>query len=150
MNKKLRILMTVDPEIPVPPPYYGGIERIVYMLVCALKERGHDLHLFAGQGSKVPVSFIPYEGKSSKSYMDTIKNALQIRKYVNQLRHVDIVHSFGRLAYLLPLMKLRFPKIQSYQRYITPRSVRWGNRLAGKSLTFVACSRSCARTANFE
>jgi hypothetical protein len=29
----LRIAITVDPEIPVPPLLYGGIERIVDMLV---------------------------------------------------------------------------------------------------------------------
>ena len=32
----MRILMTVDPEIPVPPRTYGGIERIVDALVKAL------------------------------------------------------------------------------------------------------------------
>ena len=32
MDKRLSIVMTVDPEIPVPPLHYGGIERIVHML----------------------------------------------------------------------------------------------------------------------
>ena len=29
----MKIAITVDPEIPVPPVLYGGIERIVDMLV---------------------------------------------------------------------------------------------------------------------
>jgi glycosyltransferase involved in cell wall biosynthesis len=45
-------------------------------------------------------------------------------------------------------MRMAIPKIQSYQRHVTPRSVLLGNLLAGKSLTFTACSRYCASTAH--
>jgi hypothetical protein len=29
----MKILLTADPELPVPPQLYGGIERIVHVLV---------------------------------------------------------------------------------------------------------------------
>src|SRR5207244_4389068 len=60
--------------------------------------------------------------------------------------HVDLIHSFGRLAYLLPLLGTPIPKIQSYQRHVTPRSVRLGVRLAQGSLTFTGCSEYCVST----
>ena len=53
----------------------------------------------------------------------------------------DIVHSFGRLAYLLPALPTAVPKLMSYQREITARSISWGNRLSGGSLHFSGCSR---------
>jgi hypothetical protein len=37
----LRIAITVDPEIPVPPRLYGGIERIVDMLAGGLVAAAH-------------------------------------------------------------------------------------------------------------
>jgi glycosyltransferase involved in cell wall biosynthesis len=51
-----------------------------------------------------------------------------------------VVHSFGRLAYLVPILPLRLPKIMSYQRVITERSVRWAERLARGTLHFTGCS----------
>jgi glycosyltransferase involved in cell wall biosynthesis len=57
----------------------------------------------------------------------------------------DLVHSFARLAYLTPLLPLRFPKIMSYQRAITPSSVQWGNLLSRGSLHFTGCSEQLIR-----
>jgi len=149
ISKRLQIVITVDPEIPVPPSHYGGIERIVYMLICGLIERGHKIHLFAHPQSKTPARLIPYRGRRSRSLVDTMLNALQIKNYVRKLGNVDIIHSFSRLAYLLFLMRSSIPKIQSYQRHITPRSIRLGTLLGDKTLTFAACSKCCASTADF-
>ena len=38
----MRTAITVDPEIPVPPKLYGGIERIVDILVRSLMGRKHQ------------------------------------------------------------------------------------------------------------
>ena len=43
----LRIALTADPELPVPPIHYGGIERIVDMLARGLVARGHEVTVFA-------------------------------------------------------------------------------------------------------
>lgn len=39
--------MTADPEIPVPPRYYGGIERIVDMLARGRAAGRHQVPLFS-------------------------------------------------------------------------------------------------------
>lgn len=123
-NRKLRIVMTVDPEIPVPPLLYGGIERIVDMLVCGFTKLGHEVHLFANPESSATAKVIPYKGRCSASLLDTLRNALQVKNYIQKIKRVDIVHSFSRLAYLLFIMKLPIPKVQSYQRNIAARSIR--------------------------
>jgi len=146
LARPLRILMTVDPEIPVPPIYYGGIERIVHMLVDGLVKRGHQVHLFAHPQSQVPAILVPYPGQRSGSRMDTLMNARRIYTYARHVR-IDVIHSFARLAYLLGVMPSSTPKIQSYQRHISPRSIRVGRALGGRSLHFAACSRACAASA---
>jgi len=146
----VRVLLTVDPEIPVPPRFYGGIERIVDFLVRGLLARGHEVTLFAHPDSQVPCELVPWPGGSSQSRADTLRNmAALTRRIAIEARRPDfVVHSFARVAYLLPTLPLPFPKIQTYQRAITPRSVRWGHRLSRGHLWFTACSASCARAAD--
>jgi len=48
---------------------------------------------------------------------------------------------------MLPLLRSSVPKVQSYQRHISARSVRLGTMLGGRSITFTACSENCARPA---
>lgn len=63
-------------------------------------------------------------------------------------RHdIDVVHSFGRLAYLLPILRNRVLKIQSYQRHVAGSRVALGRKLSGGTLLFSACSSYCAGTA---
>src|SRR5690606_31613531 len=52
----LRILMTADPELPVPPKLYGGIERIIDSLVRGLEARGHEVALVSHPESECPAS----------------------------------------------------------------------------------------------
>jgi glycosyltransferase involved in cell wall biosynthesis len=130
----------VDPEIPVPPKHYGGIERVVYLLVCGLAEQGHAVTLFANSNSLVSCDLVPYPGQASRSWGDTCRNTMRVAALVAQ-RRFDLVHSFGRLLYLLPLLPGSLPKLMSYQRHVSRLSVTWGHRLSGGSLQFTACSR---------
>lgn len=137
----MRIVLTADPELPVPPRHYGGIERIVDMLGRRLIARGHDVLLFARDGSRCPVPRVAWPGRASSSKVDTILNAAVLTRHVT-LHHFDIVHSFSRIAYMLPLLPLRVPKLMSYQRAISPRTTAIANRLARGTLEFSAISNS--------
>jgi glycosyltransferase involved in cell wall biosynthesis len=53
----------------------------------------------------------------------------------------DVVHSFSRIAYLLPLLPLSIPKLMTYQREVTPTSVALGHRLSRGTLHFSAISQ---------
>ena len=140
----MRIAITVDPELPVPPREYGGIERVVDLLVRGLMERGHEVTLFANRESTVCCELVPYEGRRSASWGDTARNIGQIVRRVVK-GHYDLVHGFGRLAYMLPFLPMPIPKLMSYQREICPRSIQWGHRLSRNTLQFSACSRSMIR-----
>lgn len=136
----LRIALTADPEIPVPPKHYGGIERIVDMLARELLLRGHEVTLFAHPASECPVTRVAWSGARSASTADTVRNAAILARHVSS-GCFDVVHSFSRIAYLLPILPLRVPKLMTYQRAITPRSVRLGHALSGGTLEFTAISR---------
>jgi glycosyltransferase involved in cell wall biosynthesis len=136
----LRIAVTADPEIPVPPVHYGGAERIVHLLVEGLHARGHDVALFAHPDSKVSCRLIPYPGRSSDSPIDTIRNSTTIATHVLG-GGFDLLHSFSRLAYLTPLALSPIPKFMSYGRAITPRSIKLARLLFGRSIEFTACGR---------
>ena len=49
----LRIGLVAPPFLPVPPPAYGGTERVVHALAEGLHRLGHDVTLFASADSNV-------------------------------------------------------------------------------------------------
>jgi glycosyltransferase involved in cell wall biosynthesis len=136
----MRILITVDPEIPVPPRLYGGIERIVDGLIAGLRQRGHQVALAAHADSTASVdAFFPWSGTRSDSRMDTLRNAAALTQAVRVFRP-DVLHSFSRLMYLATLLPHRLPKIMSYQREPSLRTTKWARRLSQGTLRFTGCS----------
>lgn len=136
----MRIAITVDPEIPVPPIHYGGIERIVDMLVNEFLEAGHQVSIFAHKESSVKGKLIPYTGKNSNSVIDTLKHMHLIGKKT-LFGDFDVVHSFSRLAYLSLVLPFNTLKIMSYQREPTISQIVKARKLAKRgSLFFTGCS----------
>lgn len=140
----MRIAITVDPEIPVPPRLYGGIERIVDMLVRGLMERGHEITLFANPQSTIPCRLRPYPRGRSQERIDTVANMWHVSNAIRR-EGFDLVHSFARLAYLAPVLPSHVPKIMSYQRGVSPRSVQLGKLLSRGTLSFTACGAHLIR-----
>jgi glycosyltransferase involved in cell wall biosynthesis len=136
----LRIAITADPELPVPPKHYGGIERIIDLLVAGLVARGHEVTLFAHPDSVTTGKLVAYAGRSSTSLIHTIRNAALIARHLVGGGY-DILHSFSRVAYLLPVLPHPLPKLMTYQRNITRRSVTLGHWLSRGTLHFSAISR---------
>lgn len=135
----MNIALTADPFIPVPPVYYGGIERIIYMLAVELANRGHSVTLFARKDSASALDLVPWVNATSNCMQDSLRNASLLSREV-YARKIDLVHSFSRLAYLAPLLPRSIPKIMSYQRPIARKTVRLGFALSGGSLHFTAIS----------
>lgn len=136
----MRLLLTADPMIPVPPVGYGGIERIVDALLRHYRAAGHTVGLVAHPDSEADVNArFAWPGASPTGRLDTLRNALALRRAVRAFQP-DVLHSFSRLAYLLPLLPSRLPKIMSYQRHTGPRQIRWAARLGGDAIHFTGCS----------
>jgi len=135
----VRILVTADPDLPVPPRLYGGIERVIALLVDGLVARGHDVCLVAHRDSRVPCELVPY-ADGPTGLKATLKRAATIASAATRWRP-DVIQSFGRLATLAPVLPWPTPKVMSYQREITPRAVRWARALAHGTIQFTGCSR---------
>lgn len=147
----MRILITADPEIEVPPRLYGGIERIVDGLVRRLRARGNQVCLVAKSGSQCASdAFYGWPGASSLSRADTLRNTLALWRAVRAFKP-QVVHSFSRLAYLTPLLRGPVPIVMTFQRDPTLRTVRTAVRLAAPGmLRFTGCSdyiAACGRRA---
>lgn len=139
MQNKLKIAITADPQLPVPPKLYGGIERIINMIIDIYIYQGHEVTLFAHKDSKANCKIIFYRG-TNHSALSAITNSFIISKHL--LTHnFDVIHSFGRLAYIVSTLPLKIPKLMSYQREPTISQVKKAILLARKnSLFFSGCS----------
>ena len=144
----MRIVITADPYLPVPPRLYGGIERVIDLLVRGLVDHGHDVTLMAHPDSRVPATLVPYGRAPHVGFVPRATELAQVGYALWRRRGaVDVVHSFGRLAALLPILPLRhIPKIQTYQRDAVPwPGIARAVMLAGPSIAFTGCSSSVYR-----
>jgi glycosyltransferase involved in cell wall biosynthesis len=142
----MRILLTADAELPVPPLHYGGIERVIASLIEEFRHRGHVVGLVAHSESTADVdSFFPWPGKSSQERLDSLSNAWALNRAASAFRP-DVLHSFSRLMWLLPLALSapKLPIVMSYQRDPSGRTVRLARRIMGDRLCFTGCSQSIA------
>lgn len=147
----MKILLVMDPGIQVPPKGYGGIERIVASLAIEYKNLGHDVHILATIGSYVDGCVMHSIGKEGfppkKSEMNkAIFRAWQFI-WLNRNKF-DLIHNFGRLLYLLPVLNHRIKKIMSYQREITKSNIEIFMKLPNKNLFFTGCSKDLIDRAN--
>jgi glycosyltransferase involved in cell wall biosynthesis len=139
MATKLHIAIVADPEIPVPPVLYGGIERIINSLIIELKQMGHRVSLFAHPDSKTIANEQYSYPSAQQSITGLLGNTLSVSRLL--FSRPDVIHSFGRLAYLSALLPTSIPKIMSYQREPTLSQIQKSVKLAAKgSLMFTGCS----------
>lgn len=146
----MRILLTADPFIRVPPVHYGGIERIIDSLVHEYQDRGHHVGLLAHPKSSCQANqLFSWSGRPGSA--DLVKHSLDLAKAVRSFTP-DVCHSFSRLAYLFGVIRSPLAKIMSYQRQTGGWTVRISARL-GRNLHFTGCSEYIAsqgRTAGGE
>ena len=136
----MKIALTTDPELPVPPALYGGIERIVDLLAWEYVRRGHEVALFANAQSTCPVELIAWPGRDSRRPLDTLRNSLRLTREVLR-RRFDVIHSCSRVAYLTPILALPIPKLMNYHRAVSPRTTALAHRLSRGTLEFSVVGR---------
>lgn len=143
----MRILLLMDPFIPVPPLHYGGIERVIYDIACKYKEMGHEVTLIAGPGSTSPGRLITYGDNGEGSVKIDWKLMRQLSSILRkEIPGHDVLHNFGRLAFLLPVGWTKIRKVQTYMRYITHRNIKMLNFTGIRNLTYTAVSDAIVRT----
>lgn len=135
----------MDPGILVPPKGYGGHERLVYMFAAEYLKMGHIVDLLVTEGSLVTGCRIYSIGKEGfppkKSEMN--KALFKAWRFLfNRRRDYDVVHNFGRLLYLLPVLNSRVKKIMTYGREIDLRNIKVINKFPAKNITYTGCSEN--------
>ncbi|RZK56356.1 MAG: glycosyltransferase family 4 protein [Pedobacter sp.] len=135
----MKIAIIANPLIPVPPTQYGGIERIVYMLIQELISSGHEVTLFAHPDSEPNCELIGYTGSEYFNLIDFFKiNYITSKILFNTF---DIVHTFGRMSNITMLMIAKLPKVVSYQLPPTLNQIKKALKLSRKNtLYFTGCS----------
>jgi glycosyltransferase involved in cell wall biosynthesis len=143
----MRILLLMDPFIPVPPAHYGGIERVVADLADNLVDRGHSVTLWAAPGSAVRGQVEPFGREGEWTRWSNLRNTTVLTgRFLHRLDRFDVVHNFGRLAYLAPILFRNVAKVQTYMRTVNPANMVIARRLAARRLHFTAVSAAIRDT----
>ncbi len=146
----MRIILIADPGIPVPPEHYGGHERLVYLFAEEYQRLGHQVTLLAGPGSNISGKVYTFgRNDLNRSGFQKAYELMYVWYFLILKRNqFDVVHNFGRLLYLLPVLKNPVKKIMTYGRKVSPFGIK---KIAGfnpKNLIFTACSKYCVSTGN--
>jgi glycosyltransferase involved in cell wall biosynthesis len=137
----------MDPYIKVPPAHYGGIERVVADLADGLTRSGHDVTLWAAPGSHVDGRVEAFGQEGEWTRWSNLRNALTLGgRFVAGRSRFDVIHNFGRLAYLAPVLARDVPKIQTYMRTVNPANMATARRLGARRLRYTAVSAAIRDT----
>ncbi len=139
----MKILMVMDPGILIPVTGYGGIERLIDLYAKEYIRQGHEVELFITSGSKVDGCIVHNFGKPGfpPKKQDALLAIPTAWKFLlKNHKRFDLIHSFGRLAYLIPVLNKPVKKIMTYQREITARNIEYITKLPNKNLFFTGCS----------
>ncbi|MDB4875809.1 MAG: glycosyltransferase family 4 protein [Gemmatimonadetes bacterium] len=143
----MNILLIMDPFIAVPPLHYGGIERVVADLANELTARGHALELWAAPGSRTAAPVRPFGREGEWSRWSGVRNtSLLTARLVRDASRFDVIHNFGRLAYLTSVFRRDVVKVQTYMRRVNPANMRLASRLGARQLHFTAVSAAIKDT----
>lgn len=140
----MKILLVMDSGIKVPPVGYGGHERLVYLMALEYRAMGHEVHLLVTKGSEVPGCTVHGFGKEEfpPGYVHRLTSLLSVWLFLfRNHRKFDLVHNFGRLAFLLPILNKPVKKIMTYGRVISGRNIHLVNKLPNRNLVFTGASK---------
>jgi glycosyltransferase involved in cell wall biosynthesis len=144
----VRVLLVMDPFIRVPPDQYGGIERVVADLGNGLARRGHEITLWAAPGSRVEGRVEAFGREGEWTRWSNVRNVFTLGgRFFRAARRFDVIHNFGRLAYLAPVLARDLPKVQTYMRTVNPANMATARRLGARRLRYTAVSAAIRDTA---
>lgn len=137
----MKCLIIMDPFIRIPPQHYGGIERVIADVADVLARRGHELTLWAAPGSQVNGRVEPFGREGEWTTWSNVRNTTTLAgRFLAGVSRFDVVHNFGRLAYLLPILPTNVPKVQTYMRTVDSANMTKARRLGARRLHYTAVS----------
>jgi len=143
----MNVLLVMDPFIRVPPAHYGGIERVIADLAAGLSRNGHCVTLWAAPGSHVDGRVEPFGREGEWTRWSNVRNTTQLAlRFLASGGRFDVVHNFGRLAYLAPILSRDVPKVQTYMRTVNPSNMATARKLGARRLHYTAVSAAIRST----
>lgn len=125
----LDICMVSSETFPTPPiGYWGGVERVVWDLSCALSELGHNVSLVARPGSKAPPNGTLFETypDNDQEIIDACERHFDFYKeFVSSFDGIVHDHSVGKLV-----RKVSPYHVQTPHYCQDPRSMEFKNIIA--------------------
>lgn len=94
-NRILRIVQVAPDVFPVPPENYGGIEIVIHEITEELVRRGHEVFLYAPEGSKTSAKLIPYQHPGKGDFNEIAEFVLKTMP-----EGVDIIHDHTHISVL--------------------------------------------------
>ena len=144
----MRVLLVMDPFIKVPPDQYGGIERVVADLGNGLARRGHEVTLWAAPGSTIDGRVEAFGREGEWTRWSNLRNIGTLAaRFIRDSKRFDVIHNFGRLAYLAPVLARDVAKVQTYMRTVDPANMETARRLGARRLHYTAVSAAIRDTA---
>jgi len=141
-DSKLKIALISTPYFTTPPLMYGGLEMIVADLGEALAELGHDVTVFAADGSKVEgckiVEFGPPLMNVNIDWVKAERKTYEI--YKDLLKEFDVVHGSDWFGFEY-LAKTVNPQLKVVHTHHGGLNLEWWKRgVPPFKLNFVAIS----------
>lgn len=114
----MKIAMLSTLAYPVPPEKYGGIELVVYYLIEGLVEKGHEVTLFAPEGSKTSAKLDKNFGNQIDGGSMDFPNVVYCLDRINYLAEIsdqfDIVHNHDGFLALTQSQYLKCPMVSTW------------------------------------
>lgn len=135
----MKILISTDPEIPVPPEYYGGAERAAFHLINGFIANGFAVILIANENSKSSAAYKLYKWPISIStgFKSIIKNAFFMLNVIRQ-EEPEIILSYSRILYLYPsFLFTKHHFIKRYGRPVSGYSAKVADLIIGKRISYI-------------
>jgi len=121
----MRVLIITDPFIPVPPPAYGGTERIASLLGEQLKTRGLTVDLLAGAGSGAFNGKLVIHQAPGVSFISRLFRKIFFQLLCLRFLGCDVIVNFGRIDYLWLFRFLNKPVICVFQNPVSAYEDAW-------------------------
>ena len=124
---------------PTPPGTYGGVERVVAIHAAELARHGHQVVVFAANGSTQPgVRTVPF---GPVGIWPGRRELLRLALARQRLGRYQIVHSFARSITLLPWLPLSGAQlVQTYACPLSAGTIRSLDRLFPRRISYTVPS----------
>jgi glycosyltransferase involved in cell wall biosynthesis len=137
----MRIGLIGGPWIPVPPPAYGGIERVVDGLARGFAAAGHEVVLAVPSDSECPLPRVPEMRASEPAALGTTISELShvIRAY-RGMGGMDLIHDHTAAGPLYMHRPSSVPVVTTIHGPLTPSALDV-YRAIGRNASIIAISR---------